>query len=202
MQSSQLYILICPFISIPCYILLNSITFCYIFLYPGNAVQPVLYPAIHHASPPPLPTRWTWIVKYHLKHSTFFCRYTLFRISNNIKHSYIDWDCHYFSRTTCVILNYGNFQGHYVVLVGCQDQQLLYRNPTVRDKVWIRLWPFPLWHFPVPQLLHISQSDENFAGVSDAKGSPGGGANSLWNWRRCDLCLSNVVWTVKHQWET
>ena len=63
-------------LSIPCYILLNSITFCYIFLYPGNAVQPVLYPAIHHASPPPLPTRWTWIVKYHLKHSTFLSIYT------------------------------------------------------------------------------------------------------------------------------
>ena len=31
-------------LSIPCYILLNSITFCYIFLYPGNAVQPALYP--------------------------------------------------------------------------------------------------------------------------------------------------------------
>jgi len=28
-----------------------------------------------------------------------------------------------------------SYQGHYVVLVGCQDQQLLYRNPTVRDKV-------------------------------------------------------------------
>ena len=94
-----------------------------------------------------------------------------------------------------------NFSGSLCSPGGVSGPTASLSQPNCQRQGWNLFKPLSIknWYFFL-----VSQCVQNFPGVPDAKSSIGGGSNSLWNWRRCHLHLSNVFWTVKviHQCET